>query len=94
MIVNRECDPPMTETKKDRPANLPPDIKWVLCRDWNKGIEVIDADQTADAEISKELQYEEIVTTYVTIKKTAKGVIKRIYSDKERKNLIGEEELG
>lgn len=97
MIIKcSQCQTPMVESKKNRPDNLPDEIKWIVCRECDRGIEVIGEEPKQEdlGEVSA-LQYEETVTLtqYVTIKKTKKGVIKYCYSDKERKNLIKEEQL-
>ena len=95
MIIKcRECDQPMLESKKDRPENLPPQNKWMVCRECEKGVEVV-GDEEDIGEV-KALNYKEEVTVthYVTIKKSKKGVIKYSYSDEARKHLVSEEELG
>ncbi|KKN55041.1 hypothetical protein LCGC14_0586420 [marine sediment metagenome] len=95
MIIKcRECDEPMLESKKKRPENLPPQNKWMLCQQCEKGVEVVgEIEEVGEV---KALNYTESVTItqYVTIKKSSKGVIKYCYSDPERKKLLSEESLG
>ncbi len=92
------CSLPMTESKKNKPENIPPQNKWILCRKCNNGVEVIGGNDapaatgTVPAGNATSMSYEE--TTYITIEQTDKGIIKSRYSDKEHKNLIGEEKLG
>jgi len=90
----RECDEPMLETRKNRPETLPPNVKWIVCRNCDKGIEII-GDDVTDVGTVTAMSYEEnvTVTRYVTIKKSKKGVRKFIYSDKERTKLISEEDV-
>lgn len=98
MIIKcSECQSPITESTKNKPPNLPENIKWFLCHDCNRGIEIIG--EVGKSENSNEVSYLEFaetvtITQYVTIKKTKKGVTKYKYSDPERKILIGEEQLG
>ena len=85
----------MTESNKNKPENMPPQNKWIVCRQCKGGVEVIGANDvaaTGKATSTKALEYEE--TTYITIKQTKDGIIKSRYSDKERKILLGEEKLG
>lgn len=96
MYKCRECDEPMTESKKDRPENLPEENRWVVCRSCKKGIEVIgEAPKQEDIGEVSAIHYTETVTItqYVTIKKTKQGVTKYCYSDEKRKHLIKEETL-
>jgi len=69
------------ETRKNRPENLPPNVKWIVCRNCDKGIEVI-GDDVTDVGTVTAMSYEETVTVtrYVTIKKSKKGVRKFTYS--------------
>lgn len=95
MIIKcRECDQPLLESKKDRPENLPPQNKWMICRECEKGVEVIGEEEEI-GEV-KALNYTEKVTVthYITIKKTKKGATKYSYSDEARKHLVSEVELG
>ena len=90
----RECDEPLLETKKGRPENLPPQVKWLVCKQCNKSVEVIGED-AEDVGIVTAMTYEEKVTVthYITIKKTKQGVKKFTYADKERTKLVSEEEI-
>jgi len=90
----RECDEPMTETQKGRPENLPPTVKWIVCRQCDKGVEVI-GDDVPDESNVKSLSYQEDVTVthYIKIITSSKGTKKYTYADKEHKDLIKEEEL-
>jgi len=94
MIIKcRECNEPMLETKKGRPENLPPQVKWVVCKQCKKGVEVIGDEE--DIGIVTAMNYEETVTIthYVTIKKIKDKVKKFTYIDKERKKLVSEEDV-
>ena len=96
MIIKcSECQSPITESTKNKPPNLPPNVKWFLCHECDRGIEII-GEVEQDISDVKSMQYVETVTIqqYVTIKQTKKGVIKLKYSDPERTKLIGEEPLG
>lgn len=97
MIINcSECQAPISESNKNRPPNLAPNIKWFLCRECDRGIEIIgDVIQPENSGEVSHLEYTETVTMtqYVTIKKTKKGVTKYKYSDPERTKLIGEETI-
>jgi len=88
------CNLPMSESNKNKPENMPPQNKWIVCRQCKGGVEVIGADEpvAGKATNTKALEYEEIA--YITIKQTKDGIIKSRYSDKERKVLLGEEKLG
>jgi len=90
----RECDEPMTESKKGRPEKLPPNVKWIVCRSCNKGVEVI-GDEVEDVGKVTAMSWEETVTItrWVTLKKTKDGVKKFIYADKERTKLVSEEDI-
>lgn len=95
MIIKcRECDEPMLETNKKRPKNLPPQVKWVVCKQCDKGVEVI-GDDSKDIGIVTAMNYEETVTVthYVTIKKIKDKVTKFTYADKERKKLVSEQDV-
>lgn len=95
MIIKcRECDEPMLETQKGRPAKLPPQVKWVVCKQCEKGVEVI-GDDAEDIGIVTAMNYEETVTIthYITIKKIKDKVKKFTYIDKERKKLVNEEDV-
>ena len=95
MIINcSECQTPITESTKNRPPNLASNIKWFLCRECDRGIEII-GDQVEDNSKVNSMQYIETVTIvqYVTLKQTKKGIIKYKYSDPERTKLIGEEPI-
>jgi SpoU rRNA methylase family enzyme len=99
MIIKcRECDEPMSESRKGRPDKLPENVKWIVCRQCEKGVEVVDsADTTATTDTpAKVMNFEEEVMTkiYVTLKQTKEGVTKYRYSDPQRKVLIGEEKVG
>lgn len=87
-----ECKQPMSDSQKNRPADMPPQNRWVVCRQCNGGVEVIGDDAPAVGKPAKALEYEE--TVYITIKQTKDGIIKSKYSDKERKVVLGEEKLG
>ncbi len=79
----RECDAPMNETRKGRPEKLPAHIKWLICRQCNKGIEFIESpndpkgtagvapQSTIEAKEASKLDFEEkvTITNYVTITK-------------------------
>jgi len=90
----RECDEAMTETKKGRPDKLPDSVKWIVCRNCGKGIEVI-GDIAEDVGKVSAMNWEETVTIkhYITVKKTKDGVKKFIYTDKERTKLVSEEDV-
>ena len=93
-----DCNQPMTETKKNKPKDIPPQNKWIVCRDCNKGIELIGSDVPAQSTSSevKEVQvirFTETKTVYVEIENTPDGVIKKIFSDSGYTNPIGEERL-
>lgn len=97
MIIKcSQCQQPLHDSIKDRPVNLPDDVRWMTCKDCGLGVEVLgDAPKETDSSV-QQMQYQETVTItqYVTIKKTKTGVMKYKYSDPERKILIGEEKLG
>ncbi len=95
MIIKcRECDEPMLETKKGRPEKLPPNVKWVVCRNCNKGVEVIGDEAQEMGEVTGMNWTETVsVTHYITIKKNKKGVKKYTYLDKERTKLLKEEDI-
>lgn len=90
----RECNEAMLETRKGRPDNLPPEVKWIVCKQCEKGIEVI-GDDAKDVGIVTAMNYEETVTVthYVTIKKVKDKVTKFTYADKERKKLVNEQDV-
>jgi len=83
----------MSVSTKNRPPNLPDGVKWMVCRDCDFGIEVMD---NMEANSIDEIQFEETITMtqYITIRKTPNGVTKSRYSDPERTILLGEEKLG
>lgn len=95
MIIKcRECDEPMTESKKGKPENLPPNVKWIICRQCDKGVEVI-GDEAEDVGEVTAMSWQQTVTVthWVTLKKTKDGVKRFTYSDKERTKLISEEDV-
>lgn len=77
----RQCDAPMNETRKGRPEKLPDNIKWLVCRQCNNGVEFIvgtnDAPETSaqvplpPAKAVDVMEFEEPITTiqYVRISK-------------------------
>ena len=91
----RECDEAMLETRKGRPEKLPDSVKWVVCRNCNRGIEVIGDVATGDVGKVSAMSWEETVTIkhYVTVKKTKDSVKKFTYLDKERTKLVSEEDV-
>ena len=99
-----QCKEPMLESAKTRPQDISPKSKWVICRKCNRGAEVIGDGESSPAPteaptITGEvdaMRWEETVTMkrYVTVLKDKSGhVVKQIYSDPERKKLIGEESV-
>jgi hypothetical protein len=109
VIKCRECNAPMNETRKGRPEKLPENVKWILCRQCNKGIELIMGESepqqavpamTIQAKNADKMDFEEKVTIthYITITKiTGENnevlVTKETFSDPERKILIKQEKL-
>ena len=103
----RECNAPMNATNKDRPAKLPANVQWLICRQCNKGVEFIGGEGDAVAQQSnvvakdaEKMDFEErvTITNYVRIFKVTNtdGSVtmkKEIYSDPERKTLIKTENL-
>lgn len=95
MIIKcRECNEPMTESRKGRPEKLPPSVKWIVCRQCDKGVEVI-GDEVEDVGKVTAMSWEQTVSIkqYITVKKTKDGVKKFIYADKERTKLVSEEDV-
>jgi len=90
----RECDQAMLETKKGRPEKLPSNVKWIVCRNCDKGIEVI-GDEAQDVGEVIGMNWTETVsvTHYITQKQNKKGVKKYTYLDKERTKLLKEEDI-
>ena len=103
----RECNAPMNVTNKDRPAKLPTNVQWLVCRQCNKGIEFIggEGDNIAPAtnivaKDAEKMDFEEkvTVTNYVRISKITgeNGVVvmkKEIFSDPTYTTLIRTENL-
>lgn len=103
MIVKcLDCNQPMTETNKNKPKNIPPQNKWILCRECNKGIEVIGSDAVAStspvaAGEKKEVQvmrFTETKKVFVELQNIDGKVVKKIYSDENYTKPIGEEVIG
>lgn len=108
VIKCRECNAPMNETRKGRPEKLPENVKWILCRQCNKGIELIMGENDPQTPVVQNIQAKEAdkmdftekvtITQYITITKiTGENnetiVTKEIFSDPERKTLIKTEKL-
>ena len=97
MLINcSECQSPITESVKNRPPNLAPNIKWFMCRECDRGIEIVGDPASEDLGKTTSMTWEETITMkqYITVKKTKNGVIKYRYSDPARTVLIGEEPIG
>lgn len=94
MIIKcRECDEAMTESKKGRPESLPPTVKWIVCRQCNKGVEVIGNEEDVGEVTAMNWEETVTITRWVTLKKTKDGIKRFTYSDKERTKLISEEDV-
>ena len=100
----RQCDAPMNATRKGRPEKLPANIEWLVCRQCNNGVEVINSKDDAKASAPQasieaksvdKLEFKEdiVITQYIRISKITgeDGTItttKEIYKDPEYKTLI------
>ncbi len=93
MIIKcSECQEPMSESIKNRPPNLPADIKWVTCKQCDRGIELMGEAPKDEVGIVNAINYTQTVTItqYITIKQIGGKVVKQVYHDPERTKLIEE----
>ncbi len=98
MIVKcLDCNQPMTETTKNKPKDIPKQNKWILCRECNKGVEVVGSVDGKPVQVKgnkvDEISYTETSTIYVVISHEGDRVIKTKYADIEHKSKISEDVL-
>lgn len=87
-----DCNQPMTETTKNKPKDIPQQNKWILCRECNKGVEIIGSDDAKQVKGKKveQISYTETQTVYVVISQQGDNVVRTKYADVEHKSKISE----